>query len=485
MSTGPLGNSPQHQAARIRRTCRGTLWAAVWVVGVCRWPLSKRFPIRHNKQRSGRPELASALDAGRSLDSVGIFGFDRGHTNNMFEQLAEAPADPILGLTQLFRKDPSPHKVNLSIGVYQDEHGQTPSLACISEAEQRLGEVASGRRYFPIDGLPEYNHHVQQLVLGESHPAITEQRCQTVQCLGGTGALRVAAETLRATRGPSTIWFTDPTWANHHQVFQLAGHTIRTFPWLNTARDGLDFAGLMEALGQVPAGDVVVLHGCCHNPSGVDPDVDQWGQIRQLLMRNRPLVIFDIAYQGFATGIQEDAHAIREFAAEPMDVWICNSFSKNFSLYNERVGGLTLCAVDANQSQALLSHVKRCVRGNYSNPPAHGARLVAEVLGEPSLVGAWLQELGMMRDRIRDMRQQFTALLAELLPEQDFSAMARQSGMFSFTGLDADQVARLRQNHAVYLVGSGRINLAGLSQSNLERVCQAIAETVKLQPSAS
>lgn len=393
----------------------------------------------------------------------------------MFESIHAAPDDPIFGLTRMFREDSNPDKINLSIGVYQNDDGNTPELKCVSEAAKRLYEQPARRQYLPMTGLDRYNDLVAKLILGESHSAILEARAATIQTLGGTCALRVAADTLFTLFGKKAVWFTDPTWANHHHIFQSAGHEIRKFPWLDSSRTGLDFEKMLATLEAIPAGDVIVFHGCCHNPTGVDPTPDQWSQILAVIDKTQAFPIFDIAYQGFAKSIDDDAAAIRLFCDSGIDMMICNSFSKSMSLYNERVGGLTVCGRNRETTQNVLTNVKRCVRGNYSNPPKAGASLVAEVLGDDHLRSMWVTELAEIHDRIVNMRCSFSERMAELVPDKDFSFASAQRGMFSFTGLSPEQVEMLRVEHSIYLVGSGRINLAGLSSNNIDRVCQAIA----------
>ena len=397
----------------------------------------------------------------------------------MFESVQPAPPDPIFGLTKLFRADTNSEKVNLAVGIYQDDSGKTPALTCVQKAVLRIANQSIDRQYLPIDGIAKYNRAIAEILLGPEHSAINENRYCTTQTLGGTSALKVTADTLYSLFGQKTVWLSDPTWGNHFHIFKTAGHQTKTYPWIDSSRTALDFERLVEALQQIPTGDVIVLHGCCHNPTGVDPTEDQWNKIREIVQQRELLPVFDIAYQGFAESLEKDALIIRQFCDGPADVIICNSFSKNFSLYNERVGGLTVTSKSADTCQNTLSHIKRAVRGNYSNPPHHGAAIVAETLLDPELKQEWIGELETMRSRIIEMRAGFFKTITELLPESDFSFVIAQRGMFSFTGLDEEQVDRLRLEHSIFLLRSGRINLAGLSHNNLERVCRAIADVAK------
>lgn len=394
----------------------------------------------------------------------------------MFESIQGAPADPIFGLTKLFREDPNPDKINLAVGIYQDAAGKTPALTCVRTAVGRIANRIIDRQYLPIDGIAEYDRLVVELLLGAEHSAIAEHRTATVQTLGGTSALKVAGDTIFQLFGPKTIWVSDPTWGNHHQIFKNAGHQIAKYPWLNEARTGLDFEKVLPALDAIPDGDIVLFHGCCHNPSGVDPTTPQWQEILEVIQRRNLLPIFDVAYQGFAESVDEDAAILRQICEGETEVIICNSFSKNFSLYNERVGGLTVVMADRQSAQNVLSHVKTAIRSNYSNPPHHGAAIVAEVLGNQELSEQWLAELSEMQCRIIAMRKLFSEKMSHLSPESDFSFVTMQRGMFSYTGLDEQQVARLREESSIYLLRSGRINLAGLSEENIDKVCEAVAD---------
>jgi aspartate/tyrosine/aromatic aminotransferase len=394
----------------------------------------------------------------------------------MFESLEMAPPDAILGLTEAFKKDPNPDKINLSVGVYKDADGKTPVLDCVKEAERRLFESESAKSYLPIDGIPEYGQHVRELVFGPDHEVVTSARAVTVQAPGGTGALRVAADFLKRKLPQVRIWQSQPTWVNHPKIFEAADRMIETYPYIDQAGTGLDFDAMLAGLQQIPAGEVVLLHACCHNPTGIDPSPDQWKQIADVVQQRKLLPLVDFAYQGFAAGLEEDAVGVRELCRPGSELLICSSFSKNFGLYSERVGALTIVAGTREAAQAALSHAKICVRVNYSNPPQHGGAVVATVLGDERLRSQWLQELAVMRDRINNMRGLFVEKMKVKAPQHDFSFIAKQRGMFSFSGLKPIQVDELRNKHSIYIVtAGGRINVAGMTESNIDRLCDAVA----------
>ncbi|MCU0962720.1 MAG: aspartate/tyrosine/aromatic aminotransferase [Pirellulaceae bacterium] len=396
----------------------------------------------------------------------------------MLETLQMAPPDPILGLSEAFRQDPNPHKINLSVGVYQDAQGKTPTLAVVKAAERRLLEEEANKGYLGIDGLPEYGRHVQELLLGPAHPIIAQGRAVTAQTPGGTGALRVAADFFQQKLRGRRIWVSEPTWANHPSVFQAAGLEVGTYPYLNAAGTGLDLDGLLATLRTVPAGDAVCLHASCHNPTGIDPTVDQWRLIAQVLVQRQLLPLVDFAYQGFAESIEADRAGLLVLADADVDMLICSSFSKNFGLYGERVGALTLVAPTAERAQVGLSHIKVCIRTNYSNPPRHGGLIVARILGDSQLRARWLDEVTAMRDRIAGMRRLFVDTLRAKGVTRDFSFITQQRGMFSYSGITPAQVDRLRSEYAIYLVRSGRINVAGMTESNMDRLCDAIRDVL-------
>ena len=394
----------------------------------------------------------------------------------MFETLAAAPPDAILGITEAFNRDSRTDKINLSVGVYQDASGQTPVLECVKRAEQQLLSNEKTKTYLGIDGLPDYRHHVRDLVFGRS---VAPERIAVVQTPGGTGGVRVAADFLALVAPHATLWHSNPTWANHPAIFQAAGLAVETYPYLNADRTGLDFSAMLSGLTDGPrAGDAVLLHACCHNPTGVDPTPAQWEEIAALLKERQLLPILDFAYQGFGEGLEADAAGLRTVLSHCPEALVASSFSKNFGLYSERVGAVALVSADEATTQTGLSQLKRLVRGNYSNPPRHGAAVVATVLGDSELTQLWHQELDSMRSRIAEMRTAFVEAMRELVPDRDFSFLLDQKGMFSFSGLTPMQVDRLKTEHSVYIVGSGRINVAGITPSNLPRLTSAIASVL-------
>jgi aspartate aminotransferase len=348
----------------------------------------------------------------------------------------------------------------------------------VKAAERRLVDGEPTKTYLPITGLPAFNRRVPELVFGGAHPALAEERIATAQTPGGTGALRAFGEVLRTLRPGTRVWISDPTWANHHQVFGAVGMRLESYPYFDTETHGLAFDRLLETLSRVEPGDAVLFHAVCHNPTGVDPTLEQWREIAALLAEREALPVVDFAYQGFAEGLEEDAEAVRFLARELPEAVVCSSYSKTFGLYRERVGALMMVAGTAEAARALLSQAKRAIRAAWSNPPAHGGQVVAEILGDGELERRWRDELRGMRERIAHMRRRLSEGLdahgVRLSPEgNDF--LAQQRGMFSFTGLSREQVDRLREEHGVYLVGSGRINVAGLNEENLDRVCAAVA----------
>jgi len=393
----------------------------------------------------------------------------------MFDSLTLAPPDPILGLTEAFKKDPNPNKINLGVGVYKDAKGRTPVLASVKRAEERLLAAEQTKNYLSIEGDPAFNTATQALLFGDDHPLVREGRVVTAQAPGGTGALRVAADFIASTLNARTVWLSDPTWPNHPNVFQAAGFKTATYPYFDKLTNGVNFDSMMAALNQIPAGDVVVLHGCCHNPTGVDFTPAQWEAVAEVLARRGLLPLVDFAYQGFADGLQEDARGLHILVKHCPNLLIASSYSKNFGLYNERVGALTLVAGTPGAAETALSHIKRVVRANYSNPPAHGAAIVATVLHDSELKLLWEDEVRQMRDRINTMRHLFVETLQEKGVKQDFSFIARQRGMFSFSGLTPEQVKALRDRYSIYIVGSGRISVAGMTEDNMDYLCSAIA----------
>jgi aspartate/tyrosine/aromatic aminotransferase len=394
----------------------------------------------------------------------------------MFERLDMAPPDAILGLTEAFRNDPNPDKINLSVGVYKDAEGNTPVFDCVKRAEERVLSTERTKGYLPIDGSAEYAAAVQGLVFGEGHEIMANKRAVTAHTPGGTGALRVAGDFIKTNLPQATLWLSDPTWGNHAGIFKAAGVPTQTYPYYDAENKALAFEPLLDALREIPSNDVVLLHGCCQNPTGMDPTIDQWEQIAEVAATAGWTPLFDFAYQGLADGLEEDAAGLRVFLREGCELFVCSSFSKNFGLYNERVGALTVVASDADAAQKVLSHVKRCVRTNFSNPPAHGAAIVTTILGDAELRADWEKEVAVMRDRINGMRQLFVKALKATGVKQDFTFLTRQNGMFSFSGLSKEQVTTLREQYSIYIVVSGgRINVAGMTEGNMKRLCEAFA----------
>jgi aspartate/tyrosine/aromatic aminotransferase len=397
----------------------------------------------------------------------------------MFQNVTPAPPDSILGLTDAFKKDPNPNKINLGVGVYKDETGNTPILASVKVAEQRLVQSEKSKTYLPIEGPAAYNNAVQAMLFGADHEIVTGKRAATAQAPGGTGALRMAADTLAKLMPNASVWVSDPTWPNHPSIFQAAGLAVKTYAYFDAKNNSVDFDAMLAALREIPAGDVVVLHGCCHNPTGVDLSAEQWQQIAETLAARGALPLLDFAYQGFAEGLEEDARGVRIVCAANSEAFVASSYSKNFGLYSERVGALTFVGQSREAAHAVLSHLKVVVRANYSNPPGHGASIVATILGDPALRAQWEAEVGEMRDRINAMRHLFVETLNQQGVEQDFSYITRQRGMFSFSGLTPEQVRILRDEYAIYIVGSGRINVAGMSERSMDYLCAAIADVLR------
>ncbi len=389
-----------------------------------------------------------------------------------------APPDPILGLAEAFRNDPRPNKVNLSAGVFVDETGKTPLLATVIEAERRLAEGAATKLYRPIDGELAYRELVRELVLGKDHEAVVSGRALATQTPGGTGGLRVAADLLRQTGASETLWMSEPTWPNHPAMFQAAGFRVRTYPYTDPAGRRIDEEPMLAALGQASPGDIVLLHGACHNPTGVDPSPQLWRRIGDLVEERRLLPLVDLAYQGFGDGLREDAAGLMELVRPGAELLVSTSFSKTFSLYSERVGAMLLIARSAADASAAQSHVKAAIRVNYSNPPAHGADIVRTILGDAELRPRWEVELAGMRSRIKGNRRAVVAALEARRVPGDWSGIATQRGMFALLGLSTHQVAQLRDGHGVYVVGKGRINVAGFTSANLDPFADALAAVV-------
>lgn len=394
----------------------------------------------------------------------------------MFESIQPAPPDAILGLTEAFNRDTNPNRINLSVGVYKDTTGKTPILRCVKEAEKKLVDDEATKGYLGIDGLPDYRAHVRRLVFGDQ---VAEDRISILQTPGGTGGLRVAGDFIADQLKPARIWLSNPTWANHNAVFTSAGVQTEAYPYLNAEKTGLDFQKMLETLStQASAGDIVLLHACCHNPSGVDPTSEQWAEIAKCVGERGLIPLVDFAYQGFGEGLESDAVGLRAVLNACDEAIVVNSFSKNFGLYSERVGAVSLVAKDAAAASAGLSQLKRLVRSNYSNPPRHGAAIVAAVLDDESLTQMWKEELTEMRERISSMRSAFVQQMNDKQSAQDFSFLLPQRGMFSFSGLSPMQVDQLKNEHSIYIVGSGRINVAGMTEENLPILCDAVASVI-------
>ncbi|MFB2680813.1 amino acid aminotransferase [Shewanella mangrovisoli] len=396
----------------------------------------------------------------------------------IFSQVVLAPADPILGLTDTFKADPRQDKVNLGVGIYKDEAGQTPVLQSVKKAEALLLEQEKTKNYLGIEGVQTYNRVVQELLFGEDSELVTSGRAATAQAPGGTGALRIAAEFLLRNTPSRTVWVSNPTWANHQNIFETAGLTVKEYGYYNASAHDIDFDGMMTDLANAQAGDIVLLHGCCHNPTGIDLTLAQWELVANLCADKQLVPLFDFAYQGFGAGIEEDAAGLRLVAAKVPELLVANSFSKNFGLYNERIGAVTVVAQNADEAVRAFSQVKRTIRANYSNPPAHGALIVSTILSDAALKALWVQELTEMRERIAEMRTLFVQSLKDEGVTQDFSFISRQNGMFSFSGLNKAQVARLKDEFGIYIVGSGRISVAGMTKTNMPVICKAIAQVL-------
>lgn len=396
----------------------------------------------------------------------------------MFQNVAAAPPDPILGITDAFKKDDRKDKINLSVGVYKDAAGDTPVLASVTEAEKLLLDRATSKSYKPINGDAAYGSAVRTMLFGKGSPLVDGGTTETCHTPGGTGALRLAADFLKDKAGVNKIWMSDPTWANHPAIFAAAGMQVGKYAYFDPKTNALDFAGLKKDLEGVGQGDAVLLHACCHNPSGVDPTKDEWKEIASILKSRGAVPVIDFAYQGFGTGLEEDADGVRVCAEVFDEMLVCSSFSKNFGLYNERTGALSVKAGSKDALQNVLSQLKVCARVNYSNPPAHGGDIVTTILGDAKLNAKWEAELDEMRARIQSMRTAFVQGLSKAGAKQDFSFIEGQKGMFSFSGLTKDQVETLKRDHAIYIVGSGRINVAGMTASNLDKLCKAIVSVL-------
>ncbi len=398
------------------------------------------------------------------------------HPASLLASAQMAPKDPILGVTETFNADQNPNKVNLGVGIYYDDSGKVPLLECVRQAEIQLAEKGAPRSYLPIDGLPAYDRAVRDLVFGADSTAVKENRVITVQTLGGTGGLKIGADFLRRLLPQSQVWISDPSWENHRALFENAGFMVNAYPYYDAISHGINFSGMIKSLKAIPAGSIVVLHACCHNPTGVDLSAAQWTEVIDAVVSGGLMPFVDIAYQGFDDGIEPDGEVVRRFAQAACPVLVSNSFSKSFSLYGERVGALSVVAGDSAEAARVLSQLKRTVRTNYSNPPTHGGQIVATVLTNPELRALWEKELAQMRERIREMRRQFVEKLRMRLPQSDFGFVTRQRGMFSYSGLSKTAVERLRNEFSVYAIDTGRICVAALNSRNVDHVTAAIAK---------
>ena len=396
------------------------------------------------------------------------------HSPSLLDGVPMAPGDPILGVTEAYVADRNPKKVNLGVGVYYGDDGKIPLLECVKRAEQQRMKTSPHRGYLPIDGLAAYDKAVQALVFGAESKNIV-----TVQALGGTGALKVGADFLKKFYPDAPIWISEPSWENHRQLFEAAGFIVKSYAYYDPATKGLDFEGMKQTLSALPAGAIAVLHACCHNPTGVDLTREQWNSVLDIVKSRRLVPFLDLAYQGFADGVEADGYAVRLFAGAMSPVFLASSFSKSFSLYGERVGALSVVTANPDEASRVLSNLKRIVRTIYSNPPTHGGEIVATVLANPELRSLWDRELGTMRERIKSMRKRLVQSIHTRVPGADFSFVLKQRGMFSYSGLTKDQVGRLRAEHAIYAIDTGRICVAALNSKNVDYVADAIAKVIR------
>lgn len=393
----------------------------------------------------------------------------------MFEHVDAYAGDPILTLNESFALDPRPNKINLSIGIYFDDAGRLPVMSAARVAETAMLQDIGARPYLPMEGAANYRQAVQHLLFGAQHEAVTSGRTATIQTVGGSGGLKVGSDFLKRYFGDSNVWVSDPTWDNHRAMFEGAGFTVSTYPYYDAESGGVKFADMLAAIQALPAKSIVLLHACCHNPTGVDLTHAQWAELIPVIKQRRLIPYVDIAYQGFGDGIDEDAFAIRALADAGIGFFCASSFSKSFSLYGERCGALSVVCPNAGEAGLVLGQLKATVRKNYSSPPTHGSQIVARVLQNPDLRKMWVDELNAMRVRIQAMRKKLYEVLHAKLPRRDFSYFVKQRGMFSYTGLSPEQVDRLREEHAVYLVRSGRMCVAGLNSGNAEATAVAMA----------
>ncbi len=398
---------------------------------------------------------------------------------SLFAAVEMAPRDPILGLNDQYNADTNPHKVNLGVGVYFDEQGRLPLLECVQAAEKELASQVRPRAYLPIDGLAAYDQGVKNLVFGEGSAVLNEGRVATVQAIGGTGGLKIGADFLQKISPNAKVLISDPSWENHRAIFTNAGFAVETYPYYDADKRGIDFDGMLAALKAAPQGTIVVLHACCHNPTGYDLTPAQWDEIIATVKAGGLTPFLDMAYQGFGFGIAEDGAVVGKFVAAGLNFFVSTSFSKSFSLYGERVGALSVVSSSKEESDRVLSQLKICIRTNYSNPHTHGAAVVAKVLNTPALRQQWEDELAQMRDRIKAMRHAFVDKLKAAGVAQDMGFITTQVGMFSYSGLSKEQMQRLRSEFGVYGTDTGRMCVAALNGGNIDYVCQAIAAVLK------
>ena len=398
---------------------------------------------------------------------------------SLFSNVQQAPPDAILGLTEQYKADTNPKKVNLGVGVYQDATGKLPLLRCVEVAERRLAEEPKAKGYLAIDGLATYDQDVKELVFGQDSPVLAENRVVTVQALGGTGALKLGADFLRQVSPDAKVLISNPSWENHQALFTRAGFTVEKYRYYDAEAKGVDVDGMIADLEAADAGTIVVLHACCHNPTGYDLTADQWDQVIETVLAGDLVAFLDMAYQGFSEGLEEDGATVRKFAERVPSFFVSTSFSKSLSLYGERVGALSIVCADAEEAKRVLSQVKIVIRTNYSNPPTHGAQLAATVLSDADLRAQWVDELGEMRDRIKAMRGALVEGLKAAGVEGDYSYITDQVGMFSFSGLTKDQMVRLRNEFGVYGTDTGRICVAALNDDNVGYVSESIAAVLK------
>ena len=400
------------------------------------------------------------------------------HSAPLFAAIEMAPRDPILGITEAFNADQHPEKTNLGVGVYYDDNGKVPLLGCVQKAESLLMEKLAPRTYLPIEGLAAYDKAVQELVFGANSEVVTSKRAITAQAIGGTGALKLGADFLKRFSPNAQVYISDPSWENHRALFESAGFVVNNYPYYDTTTKGVNFDGMLASLQSMPAGSIVLLHACCHNPTGADLSDQQWAQVIQVASERGLVPFLDMAYQGFGDGINEDGKVVGMFAAAGGPLFVSNSFSKSFSLYGERVGALSIVAANSEEAARLMSQLKRVIRTNYSNPPMHGGQVVAMALATPELRKLWEEELAGMRVRIKAMRQALVDKLKAKAPQHNFDFVIQQRGMFSYSGLTKAQVERLKTEFSIYAVDTGRICVAALNSRNIDRVVDAIAKVL-------